>query len=103
MDLTWTPPTDDTHVTGYIIYRVEYTDAAPDTDAVPDTPLATVGTVTGDPNLPNAPVASNGPFISYPDRKVNYGSTYGYIVKAVDTAGNSSEPSNLAWATQAGG
>jgi len=104
IDLTWTPPNDDTQVTGYIICRVEYADPAPpDTDAVPDSPLATVGKVTGYPDLPNTLGASNGPFISYRDRNtVNYGSTYGYIVKAVDAAGNSSEPSNLAWATEAG-
>jgi fibronectin type III domain protein len=105
MDLTWTPPIDDPHVTGYIIYRVEYATAPPDTDTLPDMPLATVGKVAGYSNLPNPnpAVLTNGPFIDYSDPKVNYGSTYGYSVRAVDTARNSSEPSNLAWATEAGG
>lgn len=104
MDLTWTPPTSDTHVTGYIIYRVEYNGAPPDTLATPDTPLATVGNVTGYPNLPNAPVATSGPFASYADsNNISYGATYGYVVKAVDAVGKSSQPSNLAWATEAGG
>jgi hypothetical protein len=63
VNLAWTAATDDTAVTGYRIYRDGFM----------------VGTV--------------GPATSYPDTTAHAGATHDYQVRAVDAAGNESEPS----------
>jgi fibronectin type 3 domain-containing protein len=69
VDLAWGASTDNIGVTGYRIYR----------DSVP---IIDVGTVT-----------------SYSDTGVTGGTTYAYEVRALDAAGNASDPTNSASAT----
>jgi hypothetical protein len=72
INLSWSASTDDVGVASYEVYR--------DGSA---TPLATVGGTT----------------LSYSDTAVAAGETHSYVVKAVDTAGHHSDPSNVASAT----
>jgi purple acid phosphatase-like protein/calcineurin-like phosphoesterase family protein len=72
INLTWSASTDDVGVASYEIYRDGST-----------TPLATVGGTT----------------LSYSDTAVGPAETHSYVVKAVDTAGHHSDPSNTASAT----
>ena len=67
--LSWTAATDNVGVTGYKVYRG-------------GTEIASLGTVT-----------------SYTDTTVAGSTTYSYTVRAVDAAGNLSDPSNTATAT----
>ena len=72
VDLSWTAATDDIGVASYEVYR--------DAGATP------IGTV-------------NGTTTSYSDTSVAGGETHSYTVKAVDTAGHRSDPSNTATVT----
>jgi Calcineurin-like phosphoesterase/Purple acid Phosphatase, N-terminal domain len=72
INLSWSASTDDVGVASYEVYRDGAT-----------TPLATVG----------------GSTLSYSDTAVAAGQTHSYVVKAVDTAGHHSDPSNTASAT----
>jgi Purple acid Phosphatase, N-terminal domain/Calcineurin-like phosphoesterase len=72
INLSWSASTDDVGVASYEVYRDGAT-----------TPLATVGGTT----------------LSYSDTAVGAGETHSYVVKAVDTAGHHSDPSNTASAT----
>jgi fibronectin type 3 domain-containing protein len=69
IDLTWQASTDNVAVAGYRVYRA------------------------------GAEIASLGTTTSYSDTSVSANTTYGYTVRAVDAAGNLSDPSNTASAT----
>jgi chitodextrinase len=69
IDLSWQAASDNVGVTGYDVYR-------------DGTLIASIGTAT-----------------SYSDTSVIGGVTYSYTVRAVDAAGNVSDPSNTATAT----
>ena len=70
VSLTWTAPTD-TDLAGYHVYRSE---------------TSPVDTTT--------PLASLVPGVTYTDNSGSTGTTYYYVVKAVDTSGNKSAASN---------
>ena len=69
IDLGWQASTDNVRVTGYKVYRA------------------------------GAEIASLGTTTSYSDTAVAAGTSYSYTVRAVDAAGNLSDPSNTASAT----
>jgi hypothetical protein len=69
VDLSWTAATDDVGVTGYRVYR--------------------------DGSL----IDTTGPVTSYSDNTAAPGTTYSYDLRALDAAGNVSEPSNTAAVT----
>jgi fibronectin type 3 domain-containing protein len=73
IDLSWQASTDNVGVTGYDVYR------------------------------DGALIASIGPSTSYSDKSVIGGVTYSYTVRALDAAGNVSDPSNTDTVTATAG
>jgi fibronectin type 3 domain-containing protein len=73
IDLSWQASTDNVGVTGYAVYR------------------------------DGALIASIGPSTSYSDKSVIGGVTYSYTVRALDAAGNVSDPSNTDTVTATAG
>jgi fibronectin type 3 domain-containing protein len=78
VNLAWSGATDNIGITNYSVYR---------------------STTSGFTPAPGNKIANTNSITSYTDRSVTGGTTYYYVVKAEDAAGNVSPPSNQIAAT----